>query len=318
MATVRSASDTSRVDLGWRVKCLLEAADGDLRSATGKGKSGTNTEGCLARDSRREIEFDGDRAVDGLEDGHGEVSDRAGADGVCQRTPAGHALVAGVHAQLLISVTETRRLTVPVTNAKDRGVLSSCNVGVGSNGRRCSTTSGDAHALGSDLELTLIENLGVILEILVEPVNSTLEPRLDTSSSTADPTTRRVGSVARDRKVIEKGHVNIFGLGDTRAGERQGVGAVEALAEIFGLNVTRVHVKGESTKVTVVVAVDITEERTARALLVRARSVSDHASVNVLATALEAPDVVVDEALRRVELGAGLAIDVEDIRALDG
>jgi hypothetical protein len=40
--------------------------------------------------------------------------------------------------------------------------------------------------------------------------------------------------------------------------------------------------------------------------------------VNVLAATLETPNVVVDEALRRVEFGTGLAIDVEDIRAFDG
>lgn len=43
----------------------------------------------------------------------------------------------------------------------------------------------------------------------------------------------------------------------------------------------------------------------------------DHACVHILGATLEAPDVVVDEALGRVELGTSLAVDIEDVRALD-
>ena len=141
---------------------------------------------------------------------------------------------------------------------------------------------------------------------------------MNTSSSTADAASRGVSRVARDGKVLEESHIEILRLRDTRARERQSIRTMESLTEGLGLSMTRVHVEGKSAESTVVVAVDVPEERTARALLVRSRSMGDHTSVDILSAALETPNIIVDEALGRVKLGAGLAINVEDIRALDG
>lgn len=316
--TVCTTSNTSRVDLGGRSESLGEAAvDDDLGAAASKGQGGADTEGSLARDGRVQVELDGDGVVDGLEQGHGEVADGAGSNGVGQRAPAGHALVARVHAELVSSVAETLGLAVPVANAEDGSVLASGDVRVGSDGGGGGTAGRDAHALGSDLKLTLVEDHGVsagnherrgevavgsgvgpVLVVAVVPVDDALESGLDASSLAADPAARGVGGETRDGQLAEEAKVKVLLLGDAGAREGEGVRPVEALAVGLSLSVVRVHVEGESAEAAVVVGVDVAEEGTAGALLVGARGVSNHAGVDILGAVAEAVDAVVDEALR--------------------
>lgn len=235
-STVSSPRNTPRVNLDGSIEGLLEATDGDLRATTCKCKSGTDTKSGLGGDGRGEIKLDSDWVVDGLEDGHGKVTSRTRAYSVGERTPTGHALVTRMHAQLVGSVKETLGLAIPIANTKDRGVLSSGNVGVGGDRRRSSTAGRDAHALRGNLELTLVENLSVssrhhewrgestvgrsvgpVLKVFVEPMHNTLEARLNTSGGTTHSAAGGVGGVVRDRKILEEGHVNILSLWNTRS-----------------------------------------------------------------------------------------------------
>lgn len=335
MATVGAARDTTRVNLGGSIEGLGEATNLDLRAATSKGQSGTDTQRSLRGNGRVEVELDGDGAVDRLEESHGEVTDLARADGVGDGTPAGHTVIAGVHAELVLGVEEAGGLAVPVANLEDSGALAGEDGGGGGDGGAGGAAGRDLDLLGGDLELALVEDhgvgarghvgrgegaagsLGPVLEVIVVPVYDGLETGRGAGGLATDPTSCRVGSVARDGEVAEEAEVNVLLLRDAAAGEHESVRAVEALAVGLGLSVVRVHVEGEGAESAVVVGVDVTEEGAAGALLVRARSVSDNAGVNILGAALEAVDVIVDESLRRVELGASLPVDDKDVRSLD-
>lgn len=92
---------------------------------------------------------------------------------------------------------------------------------------------------------------------------------------------------------------------------------METLSEVLSLDMTRVHVEVKVVRVASIVGVDVPEERSARACLVRVR-VEQHACVDRVAVAVDTVDIVVNEALAGVEFGSGLAVYDEDVAAFDG
>lgn len=156
--TVSATSNTARVDLR---RCARSrraiAVDLGLRPAAGERQGRADAESGRTSLRRGESELDRERSVDTLEEGHGNVRQGAGADGVGQRSPAAHAAVRWVHALDLVGVAEAKRLAVPITNRPDgRGEREGRrNVLGDSRARR------DGDRVSRDLELILVEDLGV-------------------------------------------------------------------------------------------------------------------------------------------------------------
>lgn len=237
-----------------------------------------------------------------------------------------------MHALDLVGVAEAGGLAVNVADAPD-GVAGSLGGGdvLGGGG-----ATGDSDAAGGDLELGLVEDHGVsaglherrgegavgvgvgpVLRGRVVPVDNALVFAVDAGDGAGDAATLRVGDVALQAHGGVPGEVSAVGGRDTSARELDVVRAVEAQAPVLGADVARVHVEVQVRGGRGNVGVDVTEERAAGRRLVLG---DHHTGADGLrgGVAVDAVDLVVDEALGRVELGAGLAVDDEDVGALDG
>lgn len=82
------------------------------------------------------------------------------------------------------------------------------------------------------------------------------------------------------------------------------------------LNMSRIHVKIQISRIPSVVRIDIPEERTPRAGLIGVR-IQQHTRVNCVVVSVYAVDVVVDEAFAGVEFRACLPVYNEDVGAFD-
>lgn len=185
-----------------------------------------------------------------------------------------------MHAQLLVSVQEAGWLTIIVAEFEHscvrRGQDGVCCGDVGGD---CPTSS-DSDTRGSSQELVLVQlhgictsnesrgregtgaaGVGPALVVGVVPVNDDGEAAGYTRSSTLDVPTTGCRDVARQAKIIEEGNIEVSGLGDARAREREDVRSVETLAVGLGLNVSRVHVVRDRVVAASPVQVDVTEER---------------------------------------------------------
>lgn len=125
------------------------------------------------------------------------------------------------------------------------------------------------------------------------------------------------GYIAVDTEICEERAVHRLARRNTRAGELEGIRAVETLSEVLCLDVARVHVEVQVGSVASIVAVDVSEERPTRALLVGV-GVEHNASMDGVVVPVDAVSVVIDEALAGVKLAASLAIDDENVAAFDG
>lgn len=106
---------------------------------------------------RTQRELDGKRRVCALEQRHGDVAQRAGAHGVGEGTPGGHAGVGGVHAEEFVGVAEGGGAAVVVAYLEEGGVGGEgAGYGGGGGGR-----GADGDAEGGELEFALVEDLGV-------------------------------------------------------------------------------------------------------------------------------------------------------------
>ena len=205
----------------------------------------------------RQRELDG-HVVQALPDGHREVADGGGADGVGERAPRGHAAVGGVHAELIRSVAESGRLAVPVSDLEEgRGRRRPGGSQVLR--RRCSRGDCDAGS-GGDLELVLIDHPGVRSGLhggrsvvvgrgvgigpvlrggVVEVNNDRVGGPGDSACFSVHVAAAGNGHVAFDAHAAPEGRVEVCG-GRAGAGEDTGVGSEEAGTVGLGLYVTRV------------------------------------------------------------------------------
>lgn len=148
------------------------------------------------------------------------------------------------------------------------------------------------------------------------PVHNFLNTTRTTSRTPSHRPPPARPNISRNPQILKKRRIHRLPTRNPRPRKRKRIRAMQTHPIRLRLNMSRIHVKIQVSRVPSVVRIDISEERTPRACLIGVR-IQQHTGVNCIVVSIHAVDVVVDEPLAGVEFRACLPVYDENVGAFD-